>query len=468
MQSITKQFVAMAIAAALASVLLGTPAEDKKKATQSNQSAPLAKKPQQATTSRGANPVRDPRLASPVGKDAPLHTEPGRGGPYGRPVTHARQVGEEAKSVPGGRTEFRDPKSNRTVTTNARGEVRKIEAPVGLAGGKITINRGSHGEREIVTEHPGGLRVVGYGAHRGFVERPLRPGYVSRTYVDGEHSYPRVYRESRYRGVAYYHYVPAVYYGPAFYGWVSRPWVPVPYFWGSGITAPWLGFYASYFTPSSLYASPDWWLTDRVFAENLSFAYQNQEDASGAPPTSQPTGVGVDEAKPLIAQEVRQQIDDERRAADRPVPPATGPEQPPLALSQKFFVVSSNLDVIVAAQACMLTPGDVVQLQGKDLMSDGSIAVEVFSSKPGDCPAHFSGALPLAALQEMQNQMREQVDSGLKMLAENQAKGLPSGPPAVARPVAEGTADQDATAAAQLEAQQAVAGSVEAQVGGQR
>ena len=36
----------------------------------------------------------------------------------------------------------------------------------------------------------------------------------------------------------------------------------------------------------------------------------------------------------------------------------------------------------------------------------------------------------MAALQEMHNQFKEQVDNGLKILAENQGKdGLPAGPP---------------------------------------
>lgn len=88
----------------------------------------------------------------------------------------------------------------------------------------------------------------------------------------------------------------------------------------------------------------------------------------------------------------------------------------------------------------------------------------VESSKPGDCPADSSITIELAALQEMHNQLREQIDSGLKMLAENQAKGLESGPSATPRQVVEGTADQATDAVAQLEAQQNAAATLEAQV----
>jgi hypothetical protein len=378
------------------------------------------------------------------------------------------------RSLTGGRSEISDPKSGRTLTTNARGEVHKIEAPLGLAGGRMTIERGPHGGREIVTVRPGGLRVVGYGAHRGFVERPLRPGYISRTYVVGERSYVHVYREYRYRGIVYYHYVPAVYYGPAFYGWVARPWVPVTYAWGGGITTPWLGFYAGYFTPYPVYASPDLWLTDYLLTENLKRAYQNQQDVNGeqAPAPGQPAAANtatLDEIKPLIAEEVRQQLAAERAAAAQPTSsnpqqPAPSTEQLPPALTQKFFVVSSNLDLTVAGQACTLTPGDVIRRTGKDANADGSVAVEVVSSKPGDCAADSPTTVELTALEEMHNQLREQIDSGLKMLAENKAKGLPSPPAVLSRPVAEGTADQDIGATALLESQQQQASTLEANV----
>jgi hypothetical protein len=353
--------------------------------------------------------------------------------------------------------------------------VHKIEAPFGLAGGRITINRGPRGGREIVTARPGGVRVVGYGEHRGFVERPLRPGYISRTYVVGEHSYVHVYREYRYRGIVYYHYVPAVYYGPAFYGWVSRPWAPVTYGWGGPIATPWFGFYAGYFAPYPVYASPDLWLTDYLLTENLKLAYQNQQDSNGeqAPPPGQPTAANntatLDEIKPLIAEEVRQQLAAERAAAAQPTSsnpqqPAPSTEQLPPALTQKFFVVSSNLDVTAAGQACALTPGDIIRRTGKDVSTDGGVAVEVVTSKPGDCAAESATTVELTALEEMHNQLREQIDSGLKMLAENKAKGLPGPPPALGRPVAEGTADQDSSATALLESQQQQASTLEASV----
>jgi len=339
----------------------------------------------------------------------------------------------------------------------------------------MVINRGPGGRRMVETGRPG-ARVVSYGPHRGFVERTVRPGYISRTYVVGGRSYARVYREYGYRGVRYYRYVPAVYYGPRFYSWAVTPWgAPVRYAWGGGFAAPWFGFYGGYFTPYPMYASPDLWLTDYLVAENLRLAYENQQAAyAGQAPPPQPnaqqTAALTPEMKALIADEVRQQLAAEKADAMQPASsnaqqPASDGEQLPPVLNQRFFVVSSNLDITTAAgQACSLTPGDVIQRKEKDLTADGGLAVEVVSSKPGDCAADSVATVQLADLQEMHNQFREQIDSGLKMLAANQAKGLPNGPATGARPVAEGTTDPVPDVESQLVAQESDAAKLEAQV----
>ena len=359
--------------------------------------------------------------------------------------------------------------------TNSRGQVSRIESPRGPAGNRMVISRGPGGGRMVETGRPG-ARVVSFGAHRGFVERSFRPGYISRTYVVGGRSYAHVYREYSYHGVSYYHYVPGVYYGPRFYGWAVSPWaVPVRYSWfGFGVSAPWFGYYSGYFTPYSVYRSPDLWLTDYLLAENLRLAYEAQQagNEDQAPPPqadAQPGAALTPEMKQLIADEVRQQIAAERAAALNPTTSASerpiGDQVPP-ALTQRFFVVSSNLDITTAdGQACSLTPGDVIERRGKTVAADGGVSVDVVSSKPGDCAADASAAVQLADLQEMHNQFREQIDSGLKMLAENQAKGLPNGPAADARAVAAGIADPASDAATQLASQESDAARLEAQVG---
>ena len=428
-----------------------------------------------AAQKKAVNPPPPPQKKT-VNPPPPPPPPPPVGGAIKGYTPYKPQPGELAKPMPGGGHEYRDPKTGRTVRTNERGEVRRIEAPHGMAG-TIVVNRGAHGDWTVVTGRPG-ARVVSYGPKRGFVEHaiPNRPGYISRTYVVGGRSYAHVYRAYSYRGVSYYRYVPAVYYGPAFYGWALAPWGgPVAYGWGGGFAAPWFGFYAGYFTPYPAYGSADLWLTDYLIAQNLRLAYESQQagNAGQAPPPT-PNGQATDaslspEMKALIADEVRQQLEAEKAAATQPTStglqqPAQGSEQLPPALTQKFFVVSSNLDLATGGQACTLTPGDIIHRTGKDVTPDGGVAVEVVSSKPGDCAADFGATVQLADLQEMHNQFREQLDSGLKMLADNQVKGVPNEPAAGARAVAGGTADPAPDAEVQLVSQEADAVKLEAQV----
>ena len=392
------------------------------------------------------------------------------------PLTYQSHPGEEKKSLPGGRTQY--VAKNRTVTTDASGHVRKIETQTGMAGNKMTIAHTPGTGRQVVTGGPGS-RVVSYGPKRGFVERPIagRPGYISRTYVYGGRSYAVVYRQYGYRGFGYYGYVPAYYYGPGFYGWAVTPWyTPVPYYWGGPIVAPWFGFYAGYFVPYPVYASPDVWLTDYLLSENLRAAYENQQaENNGAPaPDPAPTSANTPptitpEMKAMIAEEVRQQLAAEKADAAQPTAASSGQaavdgDQVPPALSQKFFVVSSSLDVTAGSQTCSLTPGDIIERRSKDVASDGTVALEVISSKKGDCAADSAAPVQvqLADLQEMHNQLRQQIDSGLKTLADNQAKGLPAAPATKVRTVAAGTTDPASDAATKVAAQESDAGNVEA------
>jgi hypothetical protein len=110
-----------------------------------------------------------------------------------------------------------------------------------------------------------------------------------------------------------------------------------------------------------------------------------------------------------------------------------------------IFVVSTNLDVTVAGgTACALTPGDIILRTGDNMVNGNRIGVSVLSSKPGDCPLNSAAELDIVALQEMHNQFREQIDSGMKQLADNQGKnGLPPAPSASPRLVAEGQAPAD-------------------------
>lgn len=401
-------------------------------------------------------------------------SQPHQPGVYRPPAT------AQARPLPKGGAEYHE--ANRTIRTDPNGHVTHITAQHGMAG-SMTINHTRYG-RVIETGRPGS-RVVNYGPHRGFVERPLRQGYYSRTYVYGGRHYAVVYREYSYRGYAYYRYVPAYYYGPRFYYWAASPWpAPVAYGWGGAIVAPWIYAYPAYFTPAPVYASPDLWLTDYLLAENLKSAYESQQAAADANAeaananayaNANANGAITPEVRQAIADEVRQQIATEQAAAGQ-APAATtnanaappegpGGDAPPPALNLKFFVVSSHLDLASDGQPCSLTPGDIIERRSKDADPDGNVKVEVVSSKPGDCTSESDLQVKLADLQEMHNQFRENIDAGLKVMADNDGKGLPKAPAADVRTVAEGTCPPASDADTTLLAQESDGEKLEAQVG---
>jgi len=312
-------------------------------------------------------------------------------------------------------------------------------------GSRMVVERGFRGERHVEVVRAGGERVVVYG-RVGFVERGVRPGYISRTYVIGGRPTVYVYRNYRYRGVVYYRYVPRVYYAPAFYGWAYRPWgLRVAFNWGWGPRPAW--FYGGYFAPAPYYTDPAFWLTDYLLAENLRLAYQSQE----APPPPAETTMTPEQMaamKQMIADEVRRQIQAEQAAATQPPVPQgtvteTAVEARPQSLdpNQRTFVVSASLQVTVPpSTGCTLSGGDILY-RSSELQSNGTVTVTVLSSKPGDCQANSTTAVQLAALQDMLNQFRQQIAAGMETLSSQQGKnGVPAGPAANPTTVAEGQA----------------------------
>ena len=156
----------------------------------------------------------------------------------------------------------------------------------------MTERRFSSGQRVFETTHavPGGgtFRAWRYGhAMTGFVEHPMKPGYMSRTYVQGGRVlYAHVYRQNTFQRFGHaYHYqrlVPAIAFGSAYYAWAARPWsAPVSYQW-QWDSQPWHRAYGNDFTPYSNYSSLDQWLTDYMVAENFRNAYE----AENAPPVA--------------------------------------------------------------------------------------------------------------------------------------------------------------------------------------
>src|SRR6266852_426148 len=425
-----------------------------------------------------------------------------------------------------GRSTYKDKTTGRQWETNTKGEVTHFSEPgrevkFGGAGKPtfirdekrgITIDHGQHGERRIVTEHRDAhnrleSRVVTAGPNHGFVERRFERGgheYVRRTYVYEGRTNVTVYRTYYYNNVAYYHYVPAYYYAPRYYGWAYNPWpAPVYYTWG-WYGDPWFRPYGYYFAPYPVYPSADFWLTDYLIAENLRAAYEAQAssdanaaaanadeaaananaaaanaDAAAALGRSQAGAVTLTpEVKQMIAEEVKAQLAAEQAAAAQnatasgtpassQAQPAgnTGQVPPALDPNLRVFIVTTSLDVTANGQPCSLSAGDVLRRTDNVPDSDSTVGVMVLSSKKSDCGMDSSPRVQVADLQEMHNRFREQLDNGLKTLADNKGKkGIPSGPAAGGRKNPDGTAVPDLTATTDLQKQKQDADQTEKEV----
>jgi hypothetical protein len=357
-----------------------------------------------------------------------------------------------------------------------------------------------------------GRRVVSYGRHGGYSQRAYyRHGgreYSQRTYYRGGHYYAYGYRNYYYGGHPYYGYAPSYYYRPAYYGWAYNPWpAPVYYNWGWA-GQPWYGYYgAYYYQPYPAYPYASLWLTDYVIAANLRAAYEaQQENGALVPPAI--TNASADEIaalwstdplvaarlqatygvfmlgggapqggksvtltndlKQAIANQIKNEIAAEKEAAaNGQKDAATGGDQVPAALDPKIriFVVSGaeNLTTSDGAE-CSLTPGDVVSRASDQPDADNMVDALVKSSKKDECPIGATVGVSVDELQEMHNQLRIQMDAGLKELAAKQGKnGLPAAPDTKTQPGEVPEPSPDKSVAGDLQQQQKEADQAEAE-----
>jgi hypothetical protein len=366
--------------------------------------------------------------------------------------------------------------------------------------GGAEISHGPHGERRVVGERVNArgehYRVVNYGGHRGYVEHGYMRGghpYMRRTYMYGGRRYAYAYRGAYYHGVAYYGWAPPYYYPPAYYGWVGTPWgAPVAYGWGWG-AAPWYGFYGGYFAPAPVYPYAALWLTDYLIAENLRLAYEASQQAdpnafkqpdyapymvaSGATAdgvTSFGSGMEFNadaaaaalpaDVKQLVADDLKLQIEEEKAAASAPSADS-GTDQVPAALDPKHrvFVVSATIDVPSDGDTCSLTPGDIVQRQEDEPGDDKAVKVKVLSAKSQDCGIGSMPRVQVTDLQDMHNDFREKISTGMDTLAKG-GNGLPKAPDATHKINPDGQAQPDLNADSDLNAQQADADAADKEV----
>jgi hypothetical protein len=376
----------------------------------------------------------------------------------------------------------------RTATFRPNGSFATVHA------GNMQINHGLRGERRVETVRPDHSRVVSVGPRRGYVERPyiVRGGrtYVQRTYIVNNVTYVRVYRSYYYRGRPYYGYVPPYYYHPRFYFWVYNPWrVPVYYRWAWFVAPPpWYLFWGPYFVPAPVYPSAALWLTDFLLAESLRAAYEAGREAGAnqaaaqayqpppetyQPPPPAPQGGAsttqiTPEMKQAIAEEVKRQLAAEQQQSAAPPQPSASVEVTPAALdpASRLFVVSSNLAAMsINGQECELTAGDIIDRLDDTPDNNNQVRVSVSNSKGNDCRVGTTLKLDVSDLQEMHNQLREQMDSGLKSLADNSGKGgLPPAPDTGTSPGEVPPPPPDASANGALQAQQQEANQAERQI----
>jgi hypothetical protein len=319
----------------------------------------------------------------------------------------------------------------------------------------------------------GQFHVVRYGnTLSGTVERPVRPGFVSRTFVSGGHVlYTHVYQQHVWhqfgRAFAYDTFVPPLRYPAPYYAWALGAWPhPVSYAWGWQVQ-PWYPMYGSLFTPYPVYTSPDLWMTDYIIAQSMQTAYQAQTGVPApepapvaqpgdvapalqpgdARPAPQPDGAsslpqsdGVPSAPsptpPAITPQIKAQLDeqikvqlqDQQAAVATPVSLATQSAPPGLKPNHVFFQVVQRLEVPSGAanRYCSLSADDYIKRTGGMSADDWTIPVVVELSGPSDCPAGLHTRIGLNDLNAMENEQEAQVMQAMQ--AASQSMG-PNGPP---------------------------------------
>jgi hypothetical protein len=299
------------------------------------------------------------------------------------------------------------------------------------------INYAVSGARRVETVRPDHSVLVSTGPHQGYLQRTAvvnNRTVLQRIYVVNKTTYVRNYTTYTYRGVVLEHYVPTVYYAPAFYGWVYYPWPdPVLFRWAF-YAAPWYGYYGVYFTPAPVYPSPALWLTDYSLAQTLSDAFQDRP-ATGPPEggnfAQSDTAISP-ETKQMLAAEVQEMVAAANKAAEDPSPESNLAGELPdvVKRTRSVFVVATNLDVTNENGECGLTPGDILEMDAPLPQDAVTADVRVISSKRIDCPASSLVRVSVDQLQEMHNNLRQRVDEGMELLRASQgSNGIPMAPP---------------------------------------
>jgi hypothetical protein len=374
-----------------------------------------------------------------------------------------------------------------------------------LAGGSVMREShpaGAGQVREVSRSLAGGqVRVVRYGnTLSGTVERTIRPGFISRSFVSGGHVlYTRVYQQHVWhqfgRAFAYETFVPAMRYPRVYYSWALAAWPrPVVYSWGWR-AQPWYPMYGSLFTPYPVYTSPDLWMTDYIIAQSMQTAYQAQTappasepspgeapwapapDSSIAAPAAEPSyaapapqpgdtppapqSIDTPSAPvappPAITPQVKAQLDaqikvqlqEQQAAVATPVSLTTQSTPPALRPNHVFFQVAQPLEVPsgTANRYCSLSADDYIKRTGGMSSDDWMIPVVVELSGPSECPVGLQTRIGLNDLNAMENEQEAQVMEAMQAASKSMApNGPPSGPGAHPTLITAGNAAPDPSA----------------------
>ncbi len=408
--------------------------------------------------------------------------------PSSSPTTHAAAHGEVSYA------------HQHPVATDHRAAIgRSINEPRPAA---VRVTGASHlaGGRvhEVSRELAGGqVHVVRYdNTLSGTVERTIRPGLTSRTFVSGGHVlYAHVYQQHVWhqfgRAFAYETFVPAVRYPGAYYAWTLAAWPrPISYTWGWQVQ-PWYPIYGSQFTPYPVYTSPDLWMTDYIIAQSMRTAYQAQTvaptsqpaqqgapaasapDSSAAPPAQiseavpfpQPSDTPpvkqssaavpappalppaiTPQVKAQLNAQIKVQLQEQQAAAAMPVSLTTQSTPPALRPNHVFFQVVQPIDVGsgTANGHCSLSANDYIKRTGAMSSDDWMIPVVVVLSRPSDCPEGLPTRIGLNDLNAMENEQEAEVMAAMQAASKSMgSNGPPSGPGAHPTLIADGNAAPD-------------------------
>lgn len=317
----------------------------------------------------------------------------------------------------------------------------------------MDIHHGLNGERRISVERADHSRIYSERG-RGYVQHPYMyhgREFGHRTYYDHGRYYDHYYRRYPYHGAYLDVYAPARYWGPGFYGWAYNPWAaPVAYAWGWG-AAPWYGFYGGYFAPYPVYSSAAFWLTDYLVAASLQAAYtaqaaaDQQAAAQQAAADSGPPALTPD-VKQLIADEVKRQLALENQEAaqnaqNQDIDPGSSGIARMLSDNQPHvFIAGGSLDLVDSGGIeCPISQGDVLEVQfAPPPDANGATAIVLAIKGGNECRKSDIVTVAFNDLQDMQNHVRETIDTGLGDLQSKQGQGgLPPAPPSAQAPPAQ-------------------------------